>query len=58
MNGRRRCALSTDDLGFFFDAVHTQVAENARLVAVHHVGGDDEHAPGGDDAKRARDIAK
>jgi acyl-CoA dehydrogenase len=58
MNGRRRCALSTDDLGFFFDALHTQVAENARLVAVHHVGGDDEHAPGGDEGKRVRDIAK
>ncbi len=34
MTARRRCGLSTDDLGFFFDASHASVAETARAVAL------------------------
>lgn len=34
MTARRRCGLSTDDLGFFFDASHATIAGVARAVAL------------------------
>ncbi len=34
MTARRRCGLSTDDLGFFFNDSHATIAEVARAVAL------------------------